>query len=794
MSDLHRIYVDLQAAQSTAHAERGIARYSVGLTLALLRLGAPVDTIALSPHLPAARGLPDELASSPLLRTRSAQTLADAAERGPVAYHVMSPIELELPTRRTIPEVACVRADAMVAVVHDLIPLVFADRYLRDPHLREAYRARLTLLRQFDLLLANSEHTRRDVLELAGVAPERVVTIGGGVSPFFSPASDGDDATARVRAKLPEVDRPFLLCVSGWEWRKNTESLIRAFARMPRSTTDHLQLVVACSLPPEGVAAWRDVAETAGLRPSQLVLTGYVDDALLRDLYRAATLFVFPSRYEGFGLPVAEAARCGTPVVTSCTSSLPEIIDAPESTFDPDDVDEMATVVDRAVTDEQFRRRLRDAAARAAQVHTWDNVAQRTVDAYRRLPPPRRTRRRRVHRVAFIGPLPPTASGVATYNARVLAALDEPDLDVHVVVEGLAPGAPRPRTDRRVVPVEAFDRDYDLHDYDVVVYTIGNQVFHVRTFELALQHPGIVWLHDASLVGLHLTWAQWRARSGRSDQGVLDQIRDEIVAAYGDAAPIDRLLAEPFSHRPFVDHGVHLTARLARGARHLVVNSSVAADMVRDDVGPDAAMPPMTIVPHAVPSFTDLGRQPAGDAPLVVALGVVDAMKRPDVLVEAVARLGRDVDLAFVGPWTDDARTLVDAAARRCGIAGRVTITGRVDDRSYLDWLARADVVVQLRDSGFGESSGPVHDAIGAGVPVVTSVPSCRDLPPNVVERVATDASPEVVRDAIARVLSDPSRAAAMREAGRAYAETRTFARVASEIADVVRRTVAARR
>jgi glycosyltransferase involved in cell wall biosynthesis len=232
-----------------------------------------------------------------------------------------------------------------------------------------------------------------------------------------------------------------------------------------------------------------------------------------------------------------------------------------------------------------------------------------------------------------------------------------------------------------------------------------------------------------------------------------------------------------------------------RDAEHLLVNSELALEMARLDLGPDGRLPPSTMLHHAVP-----GRAPApgpragGGRPLVVALGVVHAIKRPDVLVEAVAGMPGPVDLAFVGPCDDEARSLVLAAAQRFGAGDRVRLTGHVERDEYEQWIDRASVAVQLRDVSFGESSGAVHDAIAAGVPVVTSILSCRGLPEGVVEMVAPDAPAAAVRDALAGILGDDTRAASMRQAGRAFAAEWTFTRVADEVANVIRAALAARR
>ena len=162
------------------------------------------------------------------------------------------------------------------------------------------------------------------------------------------------------------------------------------------------------------------------------------------------------------------------------------------------------------------------------------------------------------------------------------------------------------------------------------------------------------------------------------------------------------------------------------------------------------------------------------------------AIKRPHLLVQSIAQLGPDVDLAFVGPCEPELERELQAEARAIGLEARVTITGFVDVATYASWISEATVAAQLRDVSFGESSGAIHDAIAAGVPVVTSIASASDLPNGVVSMVAADCSVVTLTAALRRIVRDPSVRTDMREATRAYATTWTFARVADEIRTVL--------
>jgi glycosyltransferase involved in cell wall biosynthesis len=201
--------------------------------------------------------------------------------------------------------------------------------------------------------------------------------IACGIDPQFKPVAD-EDVRQGVLARYG-IDRPYLLYVGGINARKNIARLFEAYAQV-RATHPDVILVVA------GKRQWQTGEIDAAFRrfnlEDQVHFTGYVDDRDLPALYSAAELFVFPSLYEGFGLPPLEAMACGTPVVTSNASSLPEVVGDAALTVDPYDVDGLAAAIKHALTDEDLRVELRRrGVARAAQF-TWQRAARETLAVY----------------------------------------------------------------------------------------------------------------------------------------------------------------------------------------------------------------------------------------------------------------------------------------------------------------------------------------------------------------------------------------------------------------------------
>ena len=270
----------------------------------------------------------------------------------------------------------------IVLTIHDLTFVRFPDRF--HP-LKQWYLATLTRqsARWSRRILADSAATKRDVEQTFAIPPDRVDVVYPGVDERYQPLDPDDpsDVAAlqafRSRHGLP--DR-LILYQGTLEPRKNVDKLVAAFARLVAGGLPHA-LVLA------GGKGWQYEAiyaaiEAHGLR-DRVVLPGYVSREEQPLWYNSADLFVYPSQYEGFGLPPLEAMACGVPVITSDTSSLPEVVGDAGLTIDPKDVEALADAMRAVLTDTERATAMRRAGrARAAQF-TWPAAAKACVSVYR---------------------------------------------------------------------------------------------------------------------------------------------------------------------------------------------------------------------------------------------------------------------------------------------------------------------------------------------------------------------------------------------------------------------------
>jgi len=229
-----------------------------------------------------------------------------------------------------------------------------------------------------DHILAISEFTKRELCTLMNVAPERVTVTHLAPPAGFARASDDALQAFRLRRKLPPA---FFLYLGNLEPRKNLVMLVRAYARLRRRH--------GADLPPlalAGEATWLsdDLFSTIAAEQleRQIILPGYVPEDELPLWYSAATLFVYPSLYEGFGLPVIEAMAAGTPVIAADAASLPEVAGDAAVVLPPADEEQWAAAIERLWQTPAERARWRAAGLRRAAQFTWDACAVRTHRVY----------------------------------------------------------------------------------------------------------------------------------------------------------------------------------------------------------------------------------------------------------------------------------------------------------------------------------------------------------------------------------------------------------------------------
>jgi glycosyltransferase involved in cell wall biosynthesis len=740
-----KIVVDLQSCQNLSR-NRGIGRYSLSLARAMAKVGTEHEFwIALSAFFPetvdslrsAFRGLvpPERIVvwhgPGPVMgcdskndwRRETAELIREEfiADLRPDVVHVTS--LFEGCSDNVVTSIGEAPSKSFTAVtLYDLIPLIYANTYLEAPQSRAWYQRKLQSFKNADIWLAISEHTRQDAIERLALPADRVVNVGAGVDPRFRQLNLDQPTATRIRQRHG-LNRPFVLYTGGIEFRKNIDGLIQAFSLLPQKIRDRYQLAVVCRVQEQEKTRLRAISRKLGLGSEDAIFTGFVSDDDLIALYNLCHLFVFPSLYEGFGLPALEGMACGAPVIAANASSLPEVVGWEKALFDPRDPQAIAAKMQEALTDEGFRDALKKHGLEQAKRFSWEETARRALAAFRAALEGRAKAWPRVAksqaskpRLAYVSPLPPVKSGIADYSRELL-----PDLASYYRIELIAdqPEVADPWLSASfpVRTPEWFAENGDR--FDRFLYHFGNSEFHKYMFGLLRSRPGAVVLHDFYLSGV----LHWMELTGYAPGA----FRRELYRShgYGALAELDKQGVEAVVWRYPCSRSV------LEGSNGVLVHSHHAIALAEKWYGPGAARA-WRLVPQPRAIFSSeraAARSRLGfrDEEFVVcSFGFLAPTKLPELLVEAwlaaaAACPGR-WRLIFVGGVLDErlAATL-KAVVRGERRAQDVAFTGYLSQELYESYLSAADVAVQLRTNSRGETSKAVLDCLAAGIPTIVN-------------------------------------------------------------------------
>lgn len=263
--------------------------------------------------------------------------------------------------------------------IYDMIPVLYPEYF--EHQINKNFTKTMQSIRPDDWVIAISESTKNDFCNYLKFDPSRVFVTPLAASEMFYCCTDAErNAAVRERYQIPEG--PYVLSLCTLEPRKNIDQTIRCFVRTIRE-----QRIPDLSLVLVGTKGWdfdRIFAEITGASEmkNRIIVTGYVPDEDLASLYSDAMMFVYPSIYEGFGLPPLEAMQCGVPVITSNTSSLPEVVGDAGIMVSPDDGDGLCQAFWKLYCDGALRERMSVTSLERARQFSWKKCARDTVQAY----------------------------------------------------------------------------------------------------------------------------------------------------------------------------------------------------------------------------------------------------------------------------------------------------------------------------------------------------------------------------------------------------------------------------
>ena len=376
-------------------------------------------------------------------------------------------------------------ADRKMLLYYDLIPYLFAEKYLSDGNMRGHYFTRFKQLFSADQVFTISETTRRDLIVYLGMDPERLVNIKG------APISrEGPSLTPQAPENFTQ--QPFILLPTGEDVRKNNERAFHAFERFNQRHHHRFRLIATSNFSEINRKKLGKLSENA-------IFVGNVSESEIEWLFQNASVVLFPSIYEGLGLPILEALQCQTPVACSDIGIFREIAEEHQAFhwFNPLDIDQIADAIDIAI-DSTFNR---EAADQVVENHQWSKTAKLMVEGYDQLCLPA-TPDRKI-KLAVVGPV---VEGLSTIGKMIQGLHLELSrhAEIEYFLENNETETDKPAYLDNIAPtrcVSEFD-SATYQNFDAVIYHIGNSDYHLRTYWLAQCFPGHVILHDTKIESL----------------------------------------------------------------------------------------------------------------------------------------------------------------------------------------------------------------------------------------------------------------------------------------------------
>lgn len=794
-----RIVLDLQPCQGP-NRHRGTGRYSLCLAQAIARKAAGRHDvkIALSAAFPdtvsavrqsftgllkrddfACFHVPGPLAENDpanAWRSRAAELMREhfLMELGPDVVHAFSLFE-GWSDDSTTSVGALPKTYPASVTVHDLVPFLHQDKHLANESRRSHYYRKLQSLKNADLLLTTSESARKKAISALGISQDLLITVYPSVDPIFAVRSLSRDREASLRSSYG-ITRPFILNVGGLNPRENPKALVHAYARLPGRLRQAYQLVIVGDFSPHAARELFLLSKRSGLSDRDLVLTGRVSDEDLAALYNRCEIFVFPSLQEDFASAVLEAMACGAAVIGSNTTTIHEVIGRQDATFDSRDVDEMANAIAKCLIDSGFRDTLRSYGPSRAREFSWDESADKALDAFEALHD-RSSYLRPAHRsrtvitpmrprLAFVSPLPPVRSGIADYSAELIPELAR-FYEMELISDQTIVDDPWIKANFPIRDITWFR--HNAHRFDRIVYQFGNSPHHKHMFDLLQQYPGVVTLHDFFL-GHVLAWME-------SVEFEQEMFRSALYESHGYHALMTLAQEGPVAaatrypcNKPVLDY-----------ATGVVVHSQYALDEAKRWYGPGACqtlrrIPQIRgVTPRA---DRDESRHFLGISPdsfVVCSFGFLQSFKLCHRLLQAWLNSPQAKDerchLIFVGetsggPYGESLLELIKAAPRKDG----VRLTGWVSQDQFRMYLAAADCAVQLRTSSRGETSRVVLDTLYHGLPtIVNANGSMSEYPDDVLIKLDDNFDEAELIASLERLRHDESHRARLGVAARSY-------------------------
>lgn len=751
-----KILIDIFAMQSESSRERGIGRYSEELTKEILSLQKSTDIDLLLNELYEDSNIKKTFGRFSVKYNKydsislENKTIDQRIKYGSInSYLIAKQLqcfkEYDIVHYSSIFEGLTGKSDTsenfdnidanIVITLYDLIPLLYKKVYLANEDVKKWYYKKLQLLYQADLILSISNATKEDAVNILGIPEENIINISGAIDKkkFFKlPYIDNKQKNI---LKKHEINNSFILYTGGIDFRKNIGKSLEAFASLDKALLEKYQYVIVCKVSPTEKKELLDIVKKLNLPASKIIFTGFISDQDLNVLYNLATLFIFPSIYEGFGLPILEAMSCGTAVIGSNSSSIPEIIGREDCLFDPNSVISIKDKISQVLKDSQYICELEKYFYERAQQFSWVKSAKKASEAYSLLSKSIVNVHQKC-KVAFFSPLPSQKSGISDYSLELLPFLSKFfDIDVFI--------------DDYEVDSEYLNFNYNIYNYrhfnlmkdkyENIIYQFGNSSYHKYMYNIALENPGVVVLHDFYLSGL----VNYIADTTNNHNFFFDTLRYSHEGEGIKAA--ENILCSKVTVSDIIKK-FPLNKKVLDSANSIIVHSQYAKEMFKSFYQGSYNVNVVNQI-IKIPSKKYLNQKEKyqknenlDNNIIISAFGHISETKQYDFILKCMAEselfFKYKIKLFFVGKFISKAyKNKIINLIKKYQLKD-VVITGFVEEDEYKKYLMLTDIALNLRVDSRGETSRALLMNFAYGLPtIVNDYATFSEYPDDVVSK-----------------------------------------------------------
>lgn len=628
----------------------------------------------------------------------------------------------------------------VVTTLYDLIPLHNPAQYLDpNPNYKKFYLEKISYLQACKKLLAISAFSRHEGQEYFKDKAEDIVNVSTACDDIFRVIESDQNKINELKLKF-KITKPFIMYSGGADERKNLPALITALSELPVELQKQYDFVLAGKLSQFDIDKLNHHARQCKLEHMSMIMTGYITDEELVQLYNTCKLFVFPSWHEGFGLPALEALACGAVVIGAGNTSLPEVIGIEEALFDPLSVSDIREKITNVLTDESLYSSLKEKGLSRAQAFSWDTSAAIALSAFEEVIESKETTVLKdagslKKTLAFFTPLSPARSGISLYSEELLPALSK-FYDIDVVIDENQSDI-RENSYYSFITASEFLNSSKI--YDRIIYQMGNSIFHDYMHEILEIYPGIVCMHDFYLSN----YFRYKETFAGHERSWSEQLFD----SHGYNALIQR--ANINDDEKIMYH-YPSNFNVLSNATAVIVHSDYSRKLAKQWYSNSRALD-WECIPllRAEPVSQDKQQvrkelNISEDKILICSFGILDASKLNHLLIQGLGALNNElkhkIKMVFVGELGGSYKDRIESLIKEYHLESAVEITGWVSDALYRQYLVAADIGVQLRALSRGETSAAVLDCMNYGLAtIINANGSMAELPDDKVIKLADE-------------------------------------------------------